>query len=70
MSLLTRKTPVARTALGVALVLLALTLVPVAHAGKGGTSGGRGGPKGGGGGSICTQSAPGAAVQNTYGWSQ
>jgi len=73
MSRLTRKTPVVRTALGAALVLLTLTLVPVAHAGKAGTNGGRGGPKGGGGGTggtSCTQSAPGAGVQNTYGWAQ
>jgi len=47
----------------IALVVLAIGFVPAAVAGKR--------PHGGGGTTgSCTQSAPGVAVQNTYGWGQ
>jgi hypothetical protein len=48
--MVTRKLPAARIALLAAFLVLALMLVPIAFAGKGGNGGGGGGGKGGGGG--------------------
>ena len=48
-----------------AVAALALALVPVALAAKPG-----GGGHGHSGGSACTQSAPGASVDNTWAWAQ
>jgi hypothetical protein len=63
--MVTRKTPAVRVACSAAFLVLALTLVPIALAGKG--HGGGGKPSGGG---TCTPSAPGVVVQNNYGWGQ